>query len=667
MRVASEMERKLGESSLLPMGGQQPSGRQCSAQSSSWSLWFGAQQAHAKARPLATGGGGRQLPAPSYQAGQCANCASIVKWLLYSACILLIIPSEQLNSGAAHASPASKTAIKQQHKLSDAREGPPKGSTLTGSTNGPSRQRPLHLGKHRAGATANQGGKQQEEDPFDGFEYVLEGPNGGNSDASLPPAKRTEVDIGNSTAMERRPSAPASAPLSSISSQSASGESRASGDNSNVAQRTKRQMDTLRAAPAAAMSSCAPDNCLSAELPPRAVAPSLAPTAAAHLGEWQPAPAELAPAPDNWSGYGRQQLQRRRAATKTERQQQWPAESKPPTGNPWPRNIIDYSEPGQHSLVRPAPQRPRPRARAFEYAPAQQLLYDAPNVVEPPHSDAYCPMRGPLTVCDQIAAYPADVILERLQSAQNQLGKSYFNIQSFFSDERDHLSEPFGAELAEGLAAARGQRARTKDARTQPPLAHRASQTSAGWQANNQSLPYGRQSHALGANYVPINGNQLIAVRGRSGAAGGRAAEQTSAAGGGDEFLQLVERNGIPAAVERRQQQGHAQPQLLLAGEQWAGSSGRRRKRQAGDRSGQRTAGGGEAAATAPRDKQAAALQRFARQAAAAGETSSAEAETAENGAQDGQPSGTGQVSAPGEQPVCRAKSIYISPRAAVS
>lgn len=60
-----------------------------------------------------------------------------------------------------------------------------------------------------------------------------------------------------------------------------------------------------------------------------------------------------------------------------------------------------------------------------------------------PKSDENCPMTGILTVCDQINPYPADIILNRLDSAKKVLKQSYFNIDSLFSDERDHLSEPF--------------------------------------------------------------------------------------------------------------------------------------------------------------------------------------------------------------------------------
>jgi len=60
-----------------------------------------------------------------------------------------------------------------------------------------------------------------------------------------------------------------------------------------------------------------------------------------------------------------------------------------------------------------------------------------------PKSDEKCPMTGPLTVCDQINSYPADVILNKLESAKRLLKQSEFNLDSLFSDERDHSSEPF--------------------------------------------------------------------------------------------------------------------------------------------------------------------------------------------------------------------------------
>lgn len=60
-----------------------------------------------------------------------------------------------------------------------------------------------------------------------------------------------------------------------------------------------------------------------------------------------------------------------------------------------------------------------------------------------PHSDENCPMTGTLTVCDQINSYPADIILNKLNGVKKVLKQSYFNIDSLFSDERDHSSEPF--------------------------------------------------------------------------------------------------------------------------------------------------------------------------------------------------------------------------------
>ena len=63
------------------------------------------------------------------------------------------------------------------------------------------------------------------------------------------------------------------------------------------------------------------------------------------------------------------------------------------------------------------------------------------NAILAPRSDEKCPMTGALTVCDQIGSYPADVILGKLEIAKR--ARTFFNIDSFFSDERDHLAEPF--------------------------------------------------------------------------------------------------------------------------------------------------------------------------------------------------------------------------------
>lgn len=71
-----------------------------------------------------------------------------------------------------------------------------------------------------------------------------------------------------------------------------------------------------------------------------------------------------------------------------------------------------------------------------------QQHHDHHNSLEP-KSDDHCPMTGPSTVCDQINSYPADVILDKLENAKRMLKQSHFNLDSLFSDERDHSSEPF--------------------------------------------------------------------------------------------------------------------------------------------------------------------------------------------------------------------------------
>lgn len=75
-----------------------------------------------------------------------------------------------------------------------------------------------------------------------------------------------------------------------------------------------------------------------------------------------------------------------------------------------------------------------------------------------PQSDENCPMTGTLTVCDQISSYPADIILNKLDSAKKVLKQSYFNIDSLFSDERDHSSEPFEDLMSSNNVFGKGKR-----------------------------------------------------------------------------------------------------------------------------------------------------------------------------------------------------------------
>lgn len=60
-----------------------------------------------------------------------------------------------------------------------------------------------------------------------------------------------------------------------------------------------------------------------------------------------------------------------------------------------------------------------------------------------PRSDEKCPMVKPMTVCDEINSYPADIILRKLDQARKVLKQADFNLNSLFSDEREHSSDPF--------------------------------------------------------------------------------------------------------------------------------------------------------------------------------------------------------------------------------
>jgi len=369
----------------------------------------------------------------------------------------------------------------------------------------------------------------------------------------------------------------------------------------------------------------------------------------------------------------------------------------------------------------------------------QLLLYDAPNVVEPPRSDWRCPMRGPITVCDQIAHYPADVILERLETAQKQLGKSYFNIESFFSDERDHLAEPFASELDSGNGNGNGRNLSSQTA----PQTERDPQRAGGsksdrdpalmgriggqrkqeappvrpgggsGKAGNQALAYGRKNYARSANYVPTRGDPIIApahegrptaraATGRGTSTSGDASRtqqqlpgaasdelpaikfapakgaRNGAANAADEFLQLVERNGIPATigngVKVGQQGASTDPayyQRQLVGDRLGaklpvgGAVKDRRRRHIGQRPESRNNTSGSTTTTrASQGPKQTSPVRSARQALDSGELEGGNlAPNAENTNQEEPSEAIAQM----EQPVCRAKPIYISPRAAVS
>lgn len=58
-------------------------------------------------------------------------------------------------------------------------------------------------------------------------------------------------------------------------------------------------------------------------------------------------------------------------------------------------------------------------------------------------SDEKCSMTGPMTVCDSVDGYPTELILRKLTVAKNALRSSNFNLDSLFSDERDHSNDPF--------------------------------------------------------------------------------------------------------------------------------------------------------------------------------------------------------------------------------
>lgn len=84
-----------------------------------------------------------------------------------------------------------------------------------------------------------------------------------------------------------------------------------------------------------------------------------------------------------------------------------------------------------------------PYEQEEEYDNKQQRIEDDNDLFWWPHSDENCPMTGPLTVCEQINSYPADEILHKVHRAKEALKHSYFNIDSLFSDEREHSNEPF--------------------------------------------------------------------------------------------------------------------------------------------------------------------------------------------------------------------------------
>lgn len=212
-------------------------------------------------------------------------------------------------------------------------------------------------------------------------------------------------------------------------------------------------------------------------------------------------------------------------------------------------------------------------------------------------SDENCPMTGPMTLCDQIDSYPAELILSKLAAVKEALRWSSFNLDSLFTDEREHSSEPFNETLSSPASDRSSQHRANASASPGRPNIDRAL---GQWQRHGQTGDSGRRTY-------------------RSAMA---------------EFVDLVERRAI---------------KLDGSGSQTQAGYLRRARRQAGSSM--------PSSAFSSSSQVSSAVQVLA----SAG--SQAELEDPERAAtfadSNPLPSFT--------EPICRVRSIYISPRAAVS
>lgn len=116
-----------------------------------------------------------------------------------------------------------------------------------------------------------------------------------------------------------------------------------------------------------------------------------------------------------------------------------------PAGAGWIHYIGDASSSSSSSSKAPSAlynKRP-PYLNTLDLPMSDHMSTRPPHLVELPRSDEKCPMTGPMTVCDQIGSYPAELILSKLASVKEILRSSNFNLDSMFTDEREHSSDPF--------------------------------------------------------------------------------------------------------------------------------------------------------------------------------------------------------------------------------
>lgn len=179
-----------------------------------------------------------------------------------------------------------------------------------------------------------------------------------------------------------------------------------------------------------------------------------------------------------------------------------------------------------------------------------------------PKSDEKCPMTGTLTLCDDINSYPAEIILHKLESAKKALKQGYFNLDSLFSDERDHLSDPFDDDA---------DKSSTRSASSNPPFsANNSPQSTNSTQIyykhqHQQQQPYLHHSTSTNTHLPPtphvyhnINNNynnERAFNRLLRQDTGSRSSASRNARLVSDEFVDLVERRAISLKQQQQQPQ----------------------------------------------------------------------------------------------------------------
>lgn len=270
----------------------------------------------------------------------------------------------------------------------------------------------------------------------------------------------------------------------------------------------------------------------------------------------------------------------------------------------------------------------------------EQADYEPASISQlEPHSDDKCPMVGPLTVCDQIDSYPADIILNKLNNAKKVLKQTYFNIDSLFSDEREHSSEPFDEQTVK---------------------VHN-NKGSAQLQMNSSSPADRTKAMIVGSGYEEVDVNRARNYNKQDprwhrmdSFLGGERRQNRDA---DDDFVRLVEQQGISIS-EKRPNEEEAPPAISATDSNLASKILAPEERENYE----------------PREELSAASSQFkSRSGSGSNQRRSSKSRVSKrqvsvqvsSGRPDPESAASDEQTSP--TPICRAKSIYISPRAAVS